>query len=189
MLTTISINNKLQGGLGLAMLLDLERKDSGMLTVIMDICPVGFPNKSKLSCSSNWLFKRTSVVLQESDVLTQRRESRANDDNWFHWAFGQNNQIQDGMVQLSIILKVSNSELVASALVKVPIWVQIPHWRRKGDNKQELRPSGHCVAQLLFTGWSIAREASWGNQGVMLERQSMLRTYIIFYGLAPKSPL
>lgn len=141
MLTTISINNKLQGGLGLAMLLDLERKDSGMLTVIMDICPVGFPNKSKLSCSSNWLFKGTSVVLQESDVLTQRWESRANGDNWFHRAFGQNNQIQYGMVQLSIILKVSNSELVASALVKVPIWVQIPHWRRKGDNKQELRPS------------------------------------------------
>ena len=46
MLTTISINNKLQGGLGLAMLLDLERKDSGMLTVIMDVfCPMGFANK------------------------------------------------------------------------------------------------------------------------------------------------
>lgn len=48
-------------------------KGGGMLTFIMDIWPVGFANKPKLSCLSNWLLKGTSVVLRESDVLTQRR--------------------------------------------------------------------------------------------------------------------
>lgn len=74
MLTTISINNKLQGGLGLVILWDWERKDSGMLTFIMDICPVGFATNQ--NCHAHQIDSSRVLLLYCNSLTSLHKEER-----------------------------------------------------------------------------------------------------------------